>query len=207
MSEFRWYTIIIIAIALGASSAIGALIYAALLKYRNRVQPIGRRVDISPTFEDPIGASCLRTQLVFSDGKKNYKYEDLHIVQIQLSHQGDLDFEEFKFGITLSPGDVAVYIEAQSPDRNHQVEQLTPLKLAEPKSEIDFVLRPLNRTDTYSLRLLIITNEVGKDPGEITFSSPQAVNFVALPTVLEVVENAARSAAISVGPFSISLGG
>lgn len=207
MPEFRWYTILIILIPLLVSGIIGALLQAAISTYRKRKQPIGRRVDVFPSFADPLGASCSRTQLTLSDGRKDYKYEDLHFVQIQLSNQGDKDFEEFKFKIALSSGDVALYIEGQAPDQSHQVEQLTSLTFAEPKPEIDFILRPLNRQDTYSLRLLIVTPDASKEPGKIDFSSPQGVTFVALPTVAEVVEDAARSASLSFGPFSISLGG
>jgi hypothetical protein len=201
------YTILIIIVALVGGAAVGALIHAAIHTYQNRLQPIGRRYDVFPKFEDLKGASCLRTNLTFSDSQKQYQYDQLQIVQIQLSNQGDKDLERFEFGMTLSEGDVAIYIESQSPDRHHQVEQITSLSCADAKSEIDLILHPFNKTDTYSLRLLMITAEPNKEPGEIKFSSPEAVKFVDLPTTKEVIENAARSASLSFGPFSISLGG
>lgn len=207
MSEFSWYILIIVAVVILVSGGIGAFLHAAIQKYRNRVQPIGRRSDVFPRFEDPVNTSCSRNNLTFSDGQKSYKYDELHIVQVQLSNQGDLDLEEFKFGITLSEGDTAVFVEFQSPDRHHQVEQITSLSCADPNSKIDFILRPFNKTDTYSLRLLLITEEPTKEPGDIEFSSPQSVRFVNLPTTTEILEKAAQSASIGFGPFSISLGG
>ena len=201
----RNLVILIIAIALPIGGVIGALIYAAIDAYRHRQQPIGRRVDTFPHFEDLVGSSSLRKNITISDGHKFYKYEHLHIIQIQLSNQSDLDFDEFKFGITLSDDDGAIYIESQSPDRHHQVEQLTSLGKDAPQSKVDFALRPFNKRDTYSLRLLLVNDKIKSSPGEIDFSSPEAVKFVALPTVTEVVGQAARSASLSLGPLSISL--
>ncbi|MGE5660425.1 MAG: hypothetical protein ACM37W_27865 [Actinomycetota bacterium] len=206
MAGIQWYTLSIFAIALLGSGAIGAAIQAFISAYKKRKQPIARRVDIFPTFSDPLNVTCPRTQLTLSDGKKTYTYDELQIVQIQLTNQGDLNLEEFKLGLTLSTGDVATYLEVRSPDRNHLVEQVTPLSFSEPKSEIDLMLRPLNRRDTYTLRLFILTAQTNQDPGEIKFSSPQPLQFVDLPTVTEILEDAARSASLSLGPFKISLG-
>lgn len=208
ISDLRWDTIVIVlaaGIALAGALA-GALIQTAISNFRKQKEPIGRRVDTFPTFKDPAGPSSRRSQITLSDGQNSYKYEEVQLVQIQVNNQGDKDFDTFKFGITLSPGDVAIYIETDSPDRHHQVEQLTPLSFAEPKSEIDFVLSPFQKTETYSFRLLVVTSEMNKDPGKIEFSSPESVRFVALPTLVEIAEEAARSASVGVGPFSISLG-
>ncbi|WP_199312557.1 hypothetical protein [Microcoleus sp. FACHB-672] len=207
-SDLRLDTIVIVVLAgiALAGVAVGVLIQTAIANFRKQKQPIGRRVDTFPTFKDPLGPSSHRNQITLSDGEKNYKYEEVQLVQLHVSNQGDKDFEDFKFGITLSQGDVAIYIESQSPDRQHQVEQLTPLTFGEPKSEIDFVLRPFQKTETYSFRLLVVTSEINKDPGEIEFSSPESVRFVALPTLVEIAEEAARSASVGFGPFSISLG-
>ena len=207
MPELKWYIIIIIVLSLLISGAIGAIIHYFFYKYQHRTQPIGRRVDVFPKFEDLQDASCLRTQLKIAYGNKSYEYDEVTIAQIQLSNQGDRDFDEFKMGITLSDGNTAIYIEAQSPDRQHQVQQITPVNCKNPESEIDLILRPFNRTDTYSLRLLMLSDEQSEEPEKIEFSSPEPVRFVNLPTTTEVLEEAARSASLGVGPFNISLGG
>lgn len=204
MSEFHWPTILIISLIVIGSGIAGALIQRAISAFKKRTQTIGRRVDIFPSFEDTVGALCHSTDIKISDGTKEYRYKELHIVQIQLTNQGDYNYDEFKFGISLSEDNLAVYIEAQVPNRHHQVEQLTPVSFSEPKSQIDLLLRPLNKKGTYTLRLLILVPEGSKEPDEIQFSSPLDVEFVHLPTATEVLEEAVRSTNISFGPFSVS---
>ncbi|MDB9512207.1 hypothetical protein PN499_13520 [Kamptonema animale CS-326] len=204
MSEFHWPTILIISLIVIGSGIAGALIQRAISAFKKRTQTIGRRVDIFPAFEDTVGALCHSTDIKFSDGTTEYRYKELHIVQIQLTNQGDYNYDEFKFGISLSEGNFAVYIEAQLPNRHHQVEQLTPVTFSEPKSQIDLLLPPLNKKGTYTLRLLILVPEGSKEPGEIQFSSPLDIEFVHLPTATEVLEEAVSSTNISFGPFSVS---
>ncbi|MBE9225397.1 hypothetical protein IQ264_08130 [Phormidium sp. LEGE 05292] len=55
------------------------------------------------------------------------------------------------------------------------------------------------------MRLLIKVSENSTVPGEIYITSPEAVSFVKLPTITEVVEQAASQASIGIGPFQISL--
>lgn len=204
MIDIQWYIILLIVIIIFGSSAIGALIYAAISTYQNKKQAIASRVDVFPAFADTFGASGFRNHITISDGQKAYQYEELQTVQIELVNQGKQDFEQFKFGIALSAGDVAAYVEVRSPDRHHQLEQLTPITFTEPKSEIDFILRPFNRKDSYLLRLLVITSEKDKQPSEIKFSSPEAIRFVDLPTTQEIVKKVARSTSLALGPFNIS---
>ncbi|MBD2101044.1 hypothetical protein [Leptolyngbya sp. FACHB-261] len=204
MPDLHWFTIALVALALTISGGIGALIYAAISAYRNRKPRIGRRVDNFPSFEDTFGASCLRSQITVSDGRRDYKYEDLHVVQVQIANQSRQDFGEYELGITLSSGDVAIYIEGQTPDRQHLVKQLKPLTFAEPQSELDLALRPFNRDDLYQFRLLVVTSEGGKEPGPIELTSPQACQLIDMPTVKEAVKEAAKSTSLSVGPFQIS---
>jgi len=81
---------------------------------------------------------------------------------------------------------------------------MTPIIFADPKSEIDFLLRPFNRKEFYLLRLLIVISEKSKQLGDIEFSSPEAIRFVELPTTKELVGKVARSTSLSLGPFNIS---
>ena len=203
MPNISWDTLPIIAIASLSSAAIGALIQAAVSTYRNRKQPIGIRVDVYPKFDAPLGSS-LGTQITFSDGQKDYKYDDLRLVGIRINNQGDQDFNPFKLGITLPDTHVGVYAETQSPDHQHQVQQLTPLTFAEPQSHIDFVLHPLNRGDAYSLRLLVLASGEDSNLENTSFSSSQAIRFVNLPSIEEVVQETARSTALSLGPLKLS---
>ena len=200
----HWSLIILLAIALLIGGAGGAFLYAAAMTYRYRHPPIGRRIEVLPTFTDTCGASCSRSQITISDGECNYPYNDLQLVQIQLANQSHHDFDHLQVGVSLPENQGIVYVEVRSPDRNHQIKQLTPLSFSEPQSQIDLLLCPLNREDHYSLRLLVILPQAGAALGQVTLSSPQAVQFVDMPTVKEAVEEAAKSTSISLGPFSFS---
>lgn len=204
MSDFHGITLLIIAILVLVSGGTGALIQSLIFTYRKRTQMIGRRVDIFPAFSDAAGAPSYRSDLKITDGKTEYPYSRLRIAQIQLTNQGDYNYEEFKFGLTLSEGNSAVSLEVQTPDRHHSVKQITALTFTEPKSEIDLILCPLNKKGTYSLRLLILVEDANQEPGEIQFSSPLDVEFVHLPTTTEILEQAVRSTTLGIGPFSIS---
>lgn len=199
-----WYVLLLILVLVVGGGIVGALITTVLYTYRYQTQPIGHRIDVFPPFDDTLGAACLRTQIVVSDGQQQYLYKDLQTIQISLSNQGNQDFKEFVFGIRLSDGNTAVYIEAQTSDRQHQVEQLTPPNFSEPKSEIDLVLHPFNRSDSYTLRLLIVGTENSEPLENVSISSAAAVRFVSLPTVEEIVKKTARSTSLSLGPFQFS---
>lgn len=200
----HWLIIIVLAIALLIGGLGGALIYAAVVTYRYRKPPIGYRIEVFPTFTDICGASCSRSQITISDGDRDYPYNDLQLVQIHLANQSHHDFDHLQIGISLPAEQGVVYVEVRSPDRSHQIKQLTPLSFAQPQSQVDLLLCPLNREDHYSLRLLVILAKAEEALGQITLSSPQAVQFVDLPTVQEAVQEAAKSTSISLGPFSFS---
>ena len=205
MPDLHRSTILIIGLILSLGGAIGALLQAVISAYLAKKPSISKRVDRWPKFEQPLGASSLDAHPIVTDGKSEYKYHNLHHVEVQLSNKSKQDFGDFQFGITLFGDDVALYIESRSPDRHHKVEQLTPTNLSEPKSQIDFNLRPFNRGDYYSLRLLVKTSEEKQAPGKIEISSPLAVRFLDLPTAAEVAEQTARRASIKLGPFKFSL--
>lgn len=205
--NLHWITIFIITIALLSSGIMGALIYAAIATYRHRKPAIARRVEISPRFQDALGSSCPRSQIRISDGQKEYPYENLRVVQVHLENQSSHDFEEFKLGISLNSDkieDGVVHVEVRSPDRDHQVKQLTPLGFAEPQPTLDVVLIPFNREDSYTLRLLLAVSEELDLSDKISLSSSHAIRFVDLPTVKEAVQEAAKSASLTFGPFQFS---
>jgi hypothetical protein len=205
--NLHWLTILIIVGALLSSGILGALTYAAIAAYRDRKPAIAQRVETPPRFQDALGSSCPRTQIRVSDGYREYPYDNLRVVQVHLENQSSQDFEEFKLGISLdsaSAEDGMVHVEVRSPDRDHQVKQLTPVTFAEPQTTLDVVLIPFNREDSYSLRLLLAASEELELSGKIRLSSPHPARFVDLPTVKEAVQEAAKSTSIGLGPFQFS---
>lgn len=204
MTSISWYTLLFATIIFISGSAVGALMYAAISTYLNLKPKIGCRVDTAPLFEDMSGVAYPRSQIEISDGYKTYSYNHLQIAQVQVKNQSKQDFDQFELGITLSSKDAVIHLEVQSPDHHHLVKQVDPFTFTEPKSKADLILQPFNRDDAYTLRLLSITAEPNQRLGEINFSSPVAVRFVDLPRIQETIKDTAKSATISLGPFSFS---
>lgn len=206
MFNIDWYAATIIGVILIIGAVIGALLQSAIAASRTVKPIINTRVDVSAKFNPLFESDLLDTyKIIVTDGAKEYEYNQLAQVEIFLNNKSKQDFSEFKLGVKLANDDLAIYAEAQTDDRHHQLKLLTPVTLKEPKREIDFLLQPLNRGDSYSLRLLIKLSEDTQVPGEISITSPEAVSFIKLPTITEVVQQAASQASIGIGPFQISL--
>lgn len=205
--HINWYAIIVIGVLLSIGAVIGALLQAAISVYRNKKPIINTRVDVLAKFNAMFEPDLLDTyKIIVTDGAKEYEYNSLAQVEILVTNKSQQDFPDFKLGVKLSNNDVAIYAESKTTDRHHNLKLLTPVTLTEPKSELDFLLQPFNRGDSYSFRLLMKLCESHQVPGEISITSPEAVSFIHLPTIAEVVEQAASRASIGLGPFQISLG-
>ncbi|XWK89492.1 MAG: hypothetical protein U7127_05355 [Phormidium sp.] len=207
MFHIDWYAVTIIGVILIIGAVIGALLQSAIAASRTIKPIINTRIDVLAKFDPLFESHLLDTyKIVVTDGAKEYKYNSLAQVEIYLNNKSLQDFPEFKVGVKLANDDVAIYAESHTDDRHHHLKLLTPVTLNEPQSEMDFLLQPFNRGDSYSLRLLIKLSEDSQVPGEISITSPEAVSFINLPTIAEIVEQAASRASIGLGPFQISLG-
>lgn len=91
-----------IAASILGGGAVGAIITAVVTSYRGRVQPIGRRVEVSPLFTSGFAGSSLTANVTVSDGTTDYKFPNLHVADIQLVNRGNRDLPTFTFGVTLS---------------------------------------------------------------------------------------------------------
>jgi hypothetical protein len=96
---------------------------------------------------------------------------------------------QFTFGLTLSGEDRAVYMVPDSADRHHSATAATPITLNQPSRTPDFILKPFNRGDAYTIKVYICA--AGKKPGEITFGSSEAIRFVEMPSGAEIMAKAA----------------
>lgn len=204
MTDFQWYAIAFIAVVALGSGAIGAFIYAVVTTLAHRKPRIGCRVDTFPSFANILAESGLRSRVSITNQETESHYEELQIVEVQVSNESTHDFAEFELGLTLSSEDIAVHIGTEPPDRNHVVKLLKAPSFDQPQSEIDLLLRPFNRDEVYKFHLLVVTPTVEQLPGTIVFSSPEAIHFIDKPTVQEAVKKAAKSTSISLGPFQIS---
>lgn len=204
MAEVQWYHIV--APLLGGGAA-GAVINSIVAAVRNRIQPVGRRVESLPVFKQTLGKSSLRSMITIHEGTTEHHFHNLFLIDIQIVNRGNRDVEKFPFGITLKPGDKAVYIEHEAPDRHHQVTKITAVTPGNPADELDFELVPFNRGDSYSLKLYVVIPEGREEPGKVQLSSSQPVRFTDMPTIGELVSQAAKSTILDVGFMKLTIGG
>lgn len=200
MSDISWWQILSALIGGGAA---GALINAALTARRNRIQPIGCRIEITPIFRQADNSSGLRAKIAIALNESTATFENLFIAEIQIINKGNTDIEKFLFGVTLSGGDECVHVEHTSPDRHHEVFKNSVITPQNPSSEIDFTVTPFNRKDSYLFKLYIVIPDDAKDPQNIELGSPNPIKFIEMPIVSETLLKAADGLSFSVGLIDI----
>jgi len=184
--------------------AVGAIITGLVSSYRGRVQPIGKRVEVSALFASDFGGANFSTSVTVSDGSADYKFSNLHVADVQLVNRGNRDLATFDFGITLTDGDKVVHVEPSGLDRHHTATLKRACAPSSPSSVLDFELRPFNRGDSYTMRLFIVA--ASDEPGAISIGSSEPVRFTEIPSVVETIAEAARTVSIGIGPLVVSVG-
>jgi len=179
----------------------GAILNNIVSSFRSRIQPVGKKISVSPLFSPGITGSTLSTTVTISDDISSYQFSNLHVADICIANRGNQDISKFLLGVTLADGDKCVHIESTVKDRHHAVIPVTQVTPANPSSTIDFTLNPFNRGNEYNLRIFIVAADC--EPGSISISSPEPIRFVEIPTISETLSDIA----VKVGPVVIrSLG-
>lgn len=156
MTQAQW--IILIAGLLGGGAA-GAIINNIWSNYRSRIQPIGIRKEIIPFVNQQIQGAAMKAEILLTMNGKHRSYESLTLGRVTLKNTSNKDYEEFKFGITVSGLDLAVSVQPKTPDRYHEMTYTPDINLDSLHNEIDFTLKPFNRNDVYSVVLYILPIE------------------------------------------------
>jgi hypothetical protein len=171
-------------IQIGASliggGAVGAIITAFVTSYRGRVQPVGKRVEVSPLFTFGLSGSAFNPSITVSDGVTDFKFSNLYVADIQIVNRGNRDLAAFTFGITFAQSDKAVHLEPYGLDRHHKAIVKTTGTPASPVHELDLELRPFNRKDSYRMKVFFVSG--GSEPGVVTLGSSEPVQFTEIPS-------------------------
>lgn len=189
MADVQWVPVIA---ALLGGGAMGAIIAALVTHYRNRRQPVGYKKEIIEIFRKHPQYNSLRALLAlggtppavgsgsgsgFQPGSQGVLVDNFSIVRYTLINKGNQDIGEYEFGVTLEGSNKAVDVKVEAPDRHHKMIVVTPVSLNDQRNEIDFILQPFNRKDSYSVNIYFSYND---SAGPIELSSPHATNFVDL---------------------------
>lgn len=149
-------------IAIGASllggGLTGAVVGALVTTYRNRTQPIAFLEEFFPDY--------VPSEPTF-DGES--------FTQLTFTNVGNTDYPEFNFGLTLD--DVGLVLRTLTPDRHHQITTIPETAFNKPGKTVDFTLKPFNRSDTYTIQVLLRFHpEFGAN--NVWFSTAHPIVFV-----------------------------
>lgn len=177
MTSKEWIQIIV---ALVAGGAMGAIIKVFIDSYQKRIQPVGHAILFTKIFRETIGSSSLKAELQITDGVETRHFQNLYIADIIIKNSGNENIDEFNFGMTLGGNDVAIYTHAESQDRHHVIEQISQVTLGATAKEIDFVCKPFNRKDIYSIKVFISIPTNEDKPQDVLLSTSHPIKFVEL---------------------------
>lgn len=199
MADINW---IQIGIGVLSGGAFGALINQYFHHRRNKVQPIGRNIELKSFFNATDNAS-LSTQISITGATEEHKFTNIFTASIQLINKGNSDFEKFDFGITLPENVKAIKVIKNSADRHHQINLGNDPTLENQINEFDITLKPFNRKDVYDIDIQL-TSENGEIKEEdIVCGTSHSVKFVDIVSPTEIAIEIAKS--IVVGPLTISI--
>ena len=165
-------------VALAARGACGAILKILWDAYQGRVQPVSFKTRFLRVFKDTIGPSSLRAELQVTDGVETRQFHNLFVAEVTIVNTGNAHIEEFNFGQTLGGDDVAIFTEPIVPDRHHTMVQTSRVAVGAAAHEVDFVCKPFNRKDKYTVKVFLSIPIEKTEPDDIVPSTSYPVTFV-----------------------------
>ena len=111
-----------------------------------------------------------------------YKFSNLYIGTIEIINTGQLDFQEFSFGINLTEGNKFIQNKSSSKDRHHIVEITNEPTLANQTHSFDIKLKPFNRKDRYVFDVILTSSFIDIYDDCFEISTPMPVKLTKIST-------------------------
>jgi hypothetical protein len=184
-----------IAASVLGGGAVGALITAGITSFRNRIQPIGYRIDAITLFAGSHANENFQVKITISDAASVREFANLHVLDVRIVNRGNLDWKSFEFGIAMPSGHHLVHIDPIGVDRHHKVEQTNLSRMSDGRVGLDFVISPFNRRDVATITIFITLDGGIAQASMPNFSSPEPVRFGPMPSVVEALQATATSIA------------
>jgi len=201
MDKINWVQVII---GFLSGGAFGALIKQFFDNRRNRVQPIGRAIEIK-SFYDSIENKLLNSQVILTGSTQEYKFSKLYTGTVKISNSGLHDYLAFTFGITSPENVKFIHIKPTTTDRHHLVEIEELPTLENQINSFDITLKPFNRKDNYTFDILVTTLNGDLTSEDIQISSAHPIKWVDLVSTSKIILEVARETVIALGPISVGL--
>lgn len=174
MNEINWITIIVSVISGGA---MGAFIKQIFDNKKNKIQPIGRSIEIK-SFYDSESNKFINSRITLTEGDKEHKFSMLYTGTISIINTGVNDYNEFNFGITCPENIKFIQIKSNSSDRHHKAELTSSPSLENRLNILDIKLQPFNRKDNYSFDILITADRKIHNMDDIVISSSHSIKWI-----------------------------
>ena len=185
--------IIGLAVAFFSGGFAGAVLNTIVTTYRNRIQPVGYSLDIIDIFQKgedfPRHAQLSVVEHPLGFGQTR-AVNNFSMARITVTNQGNQDFKEFSFGVTMDGDGKSSDVRFQGADRHHVITMGLPTFDIdeEPKKPIiafDFNMAPFNRGDTYEVDIYYTYEKEGV---EFKLSSSYPVRFAEKGMAIELAK-------------------
>ncbi len=200
MQDINW---IQISIGFLSGGAFGALIKQYFDNRRNRIQPIGRSIEVK-SFYDSGENRLIDSQIILTGTTKEFKFSKLYTGTIELINTGLSDFSEFDFGITCPETIKFIQVKTISTDRHHNAVLTSSPSLENQINSFDIVLKPFNRKDHYKFDILLTTDNSIITEEDIVISSPKSIRWVKLISTTEAFLTIANKTFIEILASTLS---
>jgi hypothetical protein len=202
MTQDEWIKIIF---GLAGGGLVGSILTNLWTDWRNRITPIGYRIENDRLFNPTQEPSSLQASITVTHDNEHYSFNNLSIAQIEIINRGNKDLEKLTYGISLDGTKKIIFAEVEGQDRHHI---MTPTDVACPSTpleKMDFTCQPFHRGNIYRLKLYIVSLEGDTQTAKIDLSSPDSVRFVEAPSINEILQEVLVGTSIVIGPFKIGI--
>ncbi|MDI9872600.1 hypothetical protein [Flectobacillus roseus] len=201
MENINW---IQLTIGFLSGGAFGALIKQFFDNRRNRIQPIGKAIEVK-SFYDSVENKLLNSQVILTGSTQEYKFSKLYTGTIKIVNTGHNDYATFTFGITCPENVKFIHIKPTSNDRHHLADIRDLPSLENQINSFDIALTPFNRKDSYSFDILVTSVNHDLTENDIKISSSHPIKWVELVSTSKILLEVARETVIALGPISVGL--
>jgi hypothetical protein len=184
---------------------VGSLITNLWTEWRNRITPIGYRIENDRLFDPTQELSSLKVCITVFHDNEQYSFNNLSIVQVELINRGNKDLEKLTYGISLDGAKKIIFTETEGQDRHHIMTADEMACPSTPLTTMDFTCQPFHRGNIYSLKLYVISLEGDTQPAHVKLSSPDSIRFVEAPPVGEILREALLGASLEMGPLKVAI--
>ncbi len=135
-------------------------------RYMNRPQGIGINVDASPILST-LFLDKISVKVTVKDQNTAVEFDNLYAATIDIENISNKDNEEFEFSVDFTGGDLAIYAEGSGKNRRQQIIALNSPGISNPTEQLDFVCKPFNRRDKYTVKTLITVPQGSRSRNDI----------------------------------------